>query len=179
MRKVAVGSFIANLLILLLCVSSIFSQVQERKRTDCADTDNDRQFLEYARLVSLECRPKNYAGGCNIIQWTKIIESNSNSAAAYYGRGLYFSSTEGDLAIQDFNTAIKLNPRYFRAYYQLGIRYLINKEYDRAINEFTNALEAAMKEPNENCKEKNRRIRVAHAMRAETYLRKNRSLKIK
>lgn len=64
-----------------------------------------------------------------ISEYTKAIELNPNSEAAYLDRGNdYVRKLQFDLAIADFNKAIELNPNDEAAYLARGIAY-INKGF--------------------------------------------------
>jgi tetratricopeptide (TPR) repeat protein len=85
-------------------------------------------------------------GGC-----TAIIQSGkfkaTDTAIAFYLRGkAYAEKNETDRAMADYNQAIKLNPKYVRAYIERGGTYMwSNKDYGAALRD----LDAAIKlEPN-------------------------------
>lgn len=169
MRRFAKLNFYTILFILLISLVVVSSQAQQTKPVKCGEMDYECLLNEYSRSVSLECKPKGYKYECLMAQWTKIIESNPNSGAAYLGRGRISNSREPERAIQDYNKAIELNPAFFRAYYELGINYLIKKDYNRAIIEITKALEVAVKASIEDGKKRDRNIQNAYIMRGQVY----------
>ena len=44
-------------------------------------------------------------------------------------------------ALKDFNSALQLNPDIAEAYSNIGLIYYQKREYDKAVNAFTKALE--------------------------------------
>ena len=100
-----------------------------------------------------------------IIGCTALIESgleNSQTLViAYNNRGnAYTSKGEYELAIQDYDESIKLNPNYAKAFNNRGVAYQKKGEYDRAIKDFDAAINI------------NPDYASAFANRAETYEKK-------
>jgi tetratricopeptide (TPR) repeat protein len=61
---------------------------------------------------------------------------------AYNNRGFaYKSIKEYDLAIEDYTTAIKLNPNPETAYNNRGYAFYDKKEYDLAIEDYNKAIQ--------------------------------------
>lgn len=79
-------------------------------------------------------------GGCTgIIQSGQ--ETNETLAGAYYNRGsAYAAKGQYDVAIADFDQAIRLNPNYVPAYYNRGVAYAEKRQYDSAIADFDQAI---------------------------------------
>lgn len=135
----------ANLLILFIGLLAIFSLGQNESTPKCEETDYDCLINEYGRSIASKCDAENYY--CRVAELTKIIESNPNAGAAYVYRGRYFFVKEPNRAIQDFNKAIELNPKYFQTYISLGLLYSsVKKEHDKAVVELTRAIESASQE---------------------------------
>lgn len=70
-----------------------------------------------------------------------VIEAQTGNSEfvshVYLVRGfVYYSQKEYDLAIEDYNTVIKLKPDNADAYYNRGLAYHYKSEYDRAIEDF-------------------------------------------
>ena len=70
----------------------------------------------------------------------------TNYAPAYNLRGYaYEIKGEVDCAIQDYNTAINLEPNYTEAYVNRGMAYSQKGELQRAIKDFNTAIDAQAK----------------------------------
>ena len=62
-------------------------------------------------------------------------------AAAYYNRGLaYFKKGSSDKEIEDYNTALELNPEYKEAYFNRGNLYAAKGIYDKAVEDYRHAV---------------------------------------
>jgi len=60
----------------------------------------------------------------------------------YFNRGLaYFYLKIDNMAMIDFNRAIKYNPKYFSAYLQRGVLFVKQNKNDKAIKDFQKAIE--------------------------------------
>ena len=92
------------------------------------------------------CNGKNHASlevqiaGCTAL--IKTEDDNSKlSAIAHNNRGnALLSLGKYDLAIEDYNAAIKLNPNYAKALNNRGLAHLKKGEYDQAIADFDAAI---------------------------------------
>lgn len=72
--------------------------------------------------------------------YTAEIRSNPSSEA-YSGRGtVRYHRNEFDLAIRDYNEAIRLDPLNEVAYFNRGIVWLTTSEYDQAVSDFDQAI---------------------------------------
>ncbi len=73
--------------------------------------------------------------------WDDSLEKYPDLYKAFNGRGIYYiDSEEYDMAMNDFNCAIKIKPDYGEAYYNRGKLYKIKGEYNKAIDDFTRAI---------------------------------------
>jgi tetratricopeptide (TPR) repeat protein len=63
------------------------------------------------------------------------------TASAYNNRGMWWKEKgEYDIAIGDYNEAIRLDPTFAWPYLHRGVVWAIKKEYDRAISDFGDAI---------------------------------------
>ena len=78
--------------------------------------------------------------GCSsIIQSSR--ETRRNLAIAYYSRGLaYYDKGDDDRAIDEYNEAIRLDPKYAQAYFNRGNAYYQKGDDDRAIADYSEAI---------------------------------------
>lgn len=84
--------------------------------------------------------PKPLRTAQAIKNYSAAIGFKSDYAEAYLSRGvIYASKGEFENAIQDYNTAIKLNPHY-GAYNNLGIAYANKGEFENAIQNYNTAI---------------------------------------
>lgn len=64
-------------------------------------------------------------------------------AEEFFEQGKKFSSVENvDQAIDNYSKAIKINPKFSKAYNNRGIAYIWKKQYDLAIVDFSKAIES-------------------------------------
>ena len=63
-------------------------------------------------------------------------------AEEFFEQGKKYSSVENaDQAINNYSKAIKINPKFAKAYNNRGIAYIWKKQYDLAIADFNKAIE--------------------------------------
>jgi protein O-mannosyl-transferase len=74
--------------------------------------------------------------------WNYVIEQEPRRApTAYLNRGLAFGDKkEFDRAIEDFNKAISVNPKYVEAYLNRGMVFVVKGEFDKAIEDYNAAI---------------------------------------
>ena len=78
----------------------------------------------------------------SVTVWSDILNKYSETAFAYNNRGsVYFDDKKYDLAINDFNKAIEINPDYFASYNNRGNVYSEQGKSEKAIEEYSKAIE--------------------------------------
>jgi len=66
----------------------------------------------------------------------------NKKAEEFFEKGKKFTSAENaDQAIKNYSQAIKINPKFVKAYNNRGIAHVWKKEYDLAIADFNKAIE--------------------------------------
>jgi tetratricopeptide (TPR) repeat protein len=74
--------------------------------------------------------------------WADIHQKFPKYAVAYNQLGLaYAAKGQLDLAIQDYNKAIELDPTYTAAYYNRGVVHHTKDQFDLAIQDYCKAIE--------------------------------------
>lgn len=72
---------------------------------------------------------------------TEAIEKYPNDESFYLTRGLFYSNhNENEKALEDYEKAISINPKYSYAYNNMGIVYCDMKQYEKAIMFYEKAL---------------------------------------
>ena len=70
-----------------------------------------------------------------------LAPNDADVSKAYNNRGLvYLRKSNFDLAMQDFNTAIKLQPKLVTAYVNRAAAYLSKNEFNLAIESYTTVI---------------------------------------
>ena len=96
----------------------------------------------YDRLIdqAWSCQEKHDCQGA-IAYYTKAIQLEPKIAGVYVNRGAAYESIGNlGLALQDFNTALDLDPSS-QGHYNRGNIYFKKGDYDRAISDYTKALD--------------------------------------
>jgi tetratricopeptide (TPR) repeat protein len=99
-----------------------------------------RQPDEHRRCLASEglSSPEQKLESC-----TALIESGQTNqlVAAFISRGnVHLNTRNYDRAIDDYNKAIRLNPKYAIGFYNRGLAYLRKGSTDRAIEDFNEAI---------------------------------------
>jgi tetratricopeptide (TPR) repeat protein len=84
-----------------------------------------------------------YAVICSII-FISVVNcyGAKGKADEFYEQGKKNSSVEtADSAISNYTKAIKINPKFVKAYNNRGIAYVWKKQYDLALSDFNKAIE--------------------------------------
>ena len=87
----------------------------------------------------------------SIANCTRVLEDKSEPATGaraytYAGRGrAYLEKGDFEHAIEDFNEAIRLDPRLFFAYYWRGLSFFRMRDFDRAIAAFSDLIRVDIK----------------------------------
>ncbi len=114
----------AIVVICLLCSTAAFAQTAEQRRA-CAGEDGAtaEQRIAACTAVIKSGRDKG----------EKLAEAYDNRGVAHRSHGDY------NLAIQDYNQAIKLSSKFAEAYNNRGVAYDHKGDFDRAIQDFDHA----------------------------------------
>ena len=76
-----------------------------------------------------------------VLYYTKAIELNSEKADAFVNRGAAYESMDDlNQALQDFNTALALEPKSEACNNRANV-YFTKRDYDRAVQDYSKALE--------------------------------------
>jgi tetratricopeptide (TPR) repeat protein len=85
-------------------------------------------------------RNKVWSDGLTL--WGDVVAKAPNKARGFNNRGrAYFERQYYDLALQDFNRALMLNPSYGDAYVNRGNVFLLKGDNDKAISDYERALD--------------------------------------
>ncbi len=68
-----------------------------------------------------------------------MASGNSDPKEYYYKGNDYYEKGSFDKAIENYNTAIILNPNFPEAYFNRGLCYYNKKDYDKSIKDYTKA----------------------------------------
>ena len=83
---------------------------------------------------------KDYHGASKF--YTEAIELDPSDATLYSNRSLcYLQMTEGDKALRDANTCIKLRPEWIKGYYRKGAALMSLEDYKEACDAFMAGLQ--------------------------------------
>ncbi len=75
------------------------------------------------------------------------MSGDSDPKEYYYKGNDHYEKGNYDKAIENYNTAIILNPNFPEAYFNRGLCYYVKKDYDKAIKDYTKAAEQDSENP--------------------------------
>jgi lipoprotein NlpI len=105
------------------------------RRADIGQQGRHRMRILLILLISL------ISSAVVAVAATLFVAYRANEAVAFYNRGnAYAAKAQYDRAIEDFDQAIRLDPKYALALYDRGIAYGAKGQYDRAIEDFDQAI---------------------------------------
>ena len=120
-RAVAIAAIVICFLPATRCTGQESAERENRRL--CKDADPDIRIVTCTALIK------------------SGQESNENLAVAFISRGIaYRKKKQYDLAIKDYDQAIRLNPSDSAAFDDRGIAYKKKKQYDRAIGDYDQAI---------------------------------------
>ena len=65
----------------------------------------------------------------------------THNADLFFTRGqIYYNLRQADLALQDYDQAIALDPAFWKAYTYRGILYLVKEEWEKALADFDTSI---------------------------------------
>ncbi len=77
-----------------------------------------------------------------VTELIKLEKEPEKWAEAYFWRGIaHYKKSDPDRAIEDFNSALNINPEYAEAYLGRGSAYSQKRDFDRAIKDFDKVLD--------------------------------------
>jgi lipoprotein NlpI len=105
------------------------------RRADIGQQGRHRMRILLILLISL------ISSAVVAVAATLFVAYRANEAVALYNRGnAYAAKAQYDRAIEDFDQAIRLDPKYALTLYDRGIAYGAKGQYDRAIEDFDQAI---------------------------------------
>ncbi len=113
----------------MLGVAAAFAQTAEQRRA-CEGEDGATVEQRIAGCTAVIKAAKGDKGD----KGDKLAEAYDRRGAAYRNQGEY------NLAIQDYNQAIKLNSKFAQAFNNRGVVYDHKGDFDRAIQDFDQAI---------------------------------------
>jgi len=118
------ASWILTLACSLALPSALAAQMEEAESLKrCADSDPEIRIAGCTALIRLG------------------RESDEVLAVAFYNRALAYSGRKDyDLAFQDYDQAIRLNPGYSHAFNNRGNAYFARRDYERAMQDYDQAI---------------------------------------
>ena len=109
-------------------------------------------ILDYSNAIRLSPKTMGYYSGRAqvyksmgdtknaLVDFDEYIKLNGKASGYIVRGGFYREIKKYDLALNDLNKAIELEPKLIRAYYSRGYFYGISKQYDLALADFNKAL---------------------------------------
>lgn len=116
-----------------------FNQVINNPATSKVDKTNAyiNRGVIYFRDQKYEPAIESYTKAINTASDRQMVQIYVNRGIAY----LSLHEPKYELAIQDLNQAINIDPKYFDAYVERGIAFASLGQYDRAIENYNQAIE--------------------------------------
>ncbi len=101
---------------------------------NCVNAQTAQQYLDAGNTLF-----KNGQYDQAIASYNKALKLTRNKAPIYYARGHAYNlgKRDFDLAIDDYNEAISLNPKDFMSIGERGNCYYVTRDYDSAIADYT------------------------------------------
>ena len=108
-------------------------------------------IIEYYSIIKNKIVERQFNSALNSIN--KLLCNYPSDEIGYYYRGVCeFALNQLPQSVKSYSTAIKINPAFAKAYFNIGVSYFMLSEFDLALISIGKALLIFSKKREQDCK---------------------------